>query len=350
MDFALSEEQEAIADLAGRIFTEKLPPERLREIEPIPRRAGSPTTCGTSSPSRTCSACAFPNRWAGAATASSKRVCWPSSRGAPSRRCRSFRRWCSARCRSRGSVRRTSATLLAGVIDGSVILTAALTETGDYLTPSLPVDARPPRTRGGWRLTGTKVVVPAAHLATSHPRAGAGRRRRRRLPRRPRRGRRRDRTQSSRINDEPLSTVHLDGAAGEPLGDVDDGAAIIDWISDRAVAALCATQAGVCEAALRLTAALRVRARAVRLQDRDVPGGRAAHRRRLHRCRSDPPHRTAGGMAARRGAARGGRAAHRQVLGRRRRPSRRARGAAPARRASASISTTRCTATSAGRR
>ena len=36
MDFTLSEEQEAIADLAGRIFTEKLAPERLREIETDP--------------------------------------------------------------------------------------------------------------------------------------------------------------------------------------------------------------------------------------------------------------------------------------------------------------------------
>ena len=36
MDFTLSEEQAAMADLAGRIFSEKLPPERLREIETDP--------------------------------------------------------------------------------------------------------------------------------------------------------------------------------------------------------------------------------------------------------------------------------------------------------------------------
>jgi hypothetical protein len=33
MDFALSDEQIAIRDLAGQILTEQLPPERLREIE-----------------------------------------------------------------------------------------------------------------------------------------------------------------------------------------------------------------------------------------------------------------------------------------------------------------------------
>ena len=33
MDFTLSDEQVAIADLAGRILSEQLPAERLREIE-----------------------------------------------------------------------------------------------------------------------------------------------------------------------------------------------------------------------------------------------------------------------------------------------------------------------------
>src|SRR5436190_6825435 len=33
MDFALSDEQQAIADLAGRILSEELPPERVRAIE-----------------------------------------------------------------------------------------------------------------------------------------------------------------------------------------------------------------------------------------------------------------------------------------------------------------------------
>ncbi len=33
MDFTLSDEQAAIFELAGRILTEKLPPERLKEIE-----------------------------------------------------------------------------------------------------------------------------------------------------------------------------------------------------------------------------------------------------------------------------------------------------------------------------
>src|SRR5689334_352486 len=36
MDLSLSEEQQAIADLAGQILADKLPPQRLREIEADP--------------------------------------------------------------------------------------------------------------------------------------------------------------------------------------------------------------------------------------------------------------------------------------------------------------------------
>src|SRR5207237_586123 len=53
---------------------------------------------------------------------------------------------------------------------------------------------------------------------------------------------------------EPQFTVALDGAAGEPLGDPTDGTRIVDWIVERATAALCAVQLGVCEQALKMTA------------------------------------------------------------------------------------------------
>src|SRR5205823_3346056 len=36
MDFALSEEQQAMVDLAGRILSEQLPPERVRSVETDP--------------------------------------------------------------------------------------------------------------------------------------------------------------------------------------------------------------------------------------------------------------------------------------------------------------------------
>src|SRR5437763_1801508 len=80
--------------------------------------------------------------------------------------------------------------LLPGVAEGETILTAALAEDGN------PEPTTPSTTAKDGRLTGTKMMVPAAHLATT----------------------------------------------------------IIDSIVQRATAALCAIQLGVCEQALKMTA------------------------------------------------------------------------------------------------
>jgi alkylation response protein AidB-like acyl-CoA dehydrogenase len=252
VDFTLSEEQEAIADLAGRIFTEKLPPERLREIETDP--AGRWFADDV---------------WNELAKSDLLGVCLPESVGGGGY---GFVEACLlAEQQGRavapvplvptlvlgalpiarfGSARQQS--LLAGVIDGSVILTAALTEAGDYLTPSLPATTAI-ADGAAWRLSGTKVTVPAAHLASRilvpaqvdggagvfvvDPSAGGV-----------------EIERSVAISDEPLCTIHLEGAVGDPLGDVHEGPGILEWISQRAIAALCSTQAGLCDAALRITA------------------------------------------------------------------------------------------------
>jgi len=133
--------------------------------------------------------------------------------------------------------------LLPGVVEGDTILTAALTE-------ELNADpAHPTTTADNGRLTGTKMMVPAAHLATAIvvPTAngvflvdpkGEG-------------------VELERLittSGEPQFKVTLDNAAGEPLGAAGQGAEIIDWIVNRATAALCAIQLGVCEQALKMTA------------------------------------------------------------------------------------------------
>jgi alkylation response protein AidB-like acyl-CoA dehydrogenase len=59
------------------------------------------------------------------------------------------------------------------------------------------------------------------------------------------------------VNLEPLTTLTFDGVeltASDVVGEVDGGAVVTGWITDHGVAALCALQAGVCEAALRITA------------------------------------------------------------------------------------------------
>ncbi|MBV8981231.1 MAG: acyl-CoA/acyl-ACP dehydrogenase, partial [Acidimicrobiia bacterium] len=133
--------------------------------------------------------------------------------------------------------------LLPGVADGEVILTAALSEDLN-LDPTSPTT-----TAKNGRLNGTKMLVPAAHLATAIvvPTAdgvflvdpkGNG-------------------VEVERLittSGEPQFRVTLNDAEGEPLGDASQGAAIIGWIVERATAALCAIQLGVCEQALKMTA------------------------------------------------------------------------------------------------
>jgi alkylation response protein AidB-like acyl-CoA dehydrogenase len=144
---------------------------------------------------------------------------------------------------------------LPGVVDGSTILTAALVEPGSPLPPTTPA-TRAERTGDGWYLEGEKVFVPAAHLASAmlvpasttdgtsvflvDPKA--------------------DGVELERIDTtsgEPQFIVRMTGvsvAADAVLGELGGGDAVTDWITERTVAGLCATQAGVCEAALRMTA------------------------------------------------------------------------------------------------
>jgi alkylation response protein AidB-like acyl-CoA dehydrogenase len=59
------------------------------------------------------------------------------------------------------------------------------------------------------------------------------------------------------VSGEPQWTVRLDGVAVGPddvLGRPDEGAAVARWTADRLTAAICATQVGVCEEALAITA------------------------------------------------------------------------------------------------
>jgi len=140
--------------------------------------------------------------------------------------------------------------LLPGVADGETILTAALSEDLNR-DPALPATTAT-FDGGNWKLTGSKMMVPAAHLATTilvpatstdghvgvflvDPK-GSG-------------------VELERLittSGEPQFKVTLHNADSEPLGD--QGAAIVQWIVDRATAALCAIQLGVCEQALKMTA------------------------------------------------------------------------------------------------
>ena len=145
--------------------------------------------------------------------------------------------------------------LLPGVSSGDVVLSAALVENGADQPGTVGTTAT--RDGVGWRLDGTKTCVPAAHLAAAvlvpartgngsvgvfliDPR-GAGVRLERQVT----------------TNGEPQDEITLSGAAAgadDVLGEPDGGAAIVDWLLQRATVGLCATGIGVAERALRMTA------------------------------------------------------------------------------------------------
>jgi alkylation response protein AidB-like acyl-CoA dehydrogenase len=144
---------------------------------------------------------------------------------------------------------------LAPVTGDEGVLTAALEEPASH-APSRP-RTRARRDGDTWRLEGEKVGVPAAHLAravlvparTDGDGVGvfvvapdaAGVKLERQVT----------------TNREPHARLQLDGARvtrNALLGDPSTGATLVEWIVERATLGLCALQLGVCEEALRRTA------------------------------------------------------------------------------------------------
>jgi len=132
---------------------------------------------------------------------------------------------------------------------GEAILTAALVEPHrDLLAP----DTRAAKDGGAFRLTGRKHCVPAGPIAdlllvpavaedglavflVEANASGA------------------KQTPLATTSQQPESLLELDGARGERLGTA-PGREIVEWLEQRATAALCALATGVCAEALRLTA------------------------------------------------------------------------------------------------
>ena len=256
MDFALTDEQVAIRDLAAQILTDQLPPERLREIE------------------ETDDDWFARDVWAELAKADLLGLCLPEAHGGGGYGDVELALLLEQAGRAtaplplhatlalgalpvaRFGTEAQQADLLPRVIEGSLVLTAALSEGGVGLPPEVPTTTAE-RDGDGWRLTGTKHLVSAAHLAG-----------RILVPARTGEGTSTvflvdpdqtsiTSTRNRSMNHEPLSTLTFEGAcvAGDAvLGDVDGGAEVVAWITERAIVGLCALQAGVCEAALRLTA------------------------------------------------------------------------------------------------
>jgi alkylation response protein AidB-like acyl-CoA dehydrogenase len=231
VDFTLSDEQQALADLAGQILGDQLPPERLSEIErgddwfaaDCWKKLAEAGLCGVAVPE------AFGGLGFGVLELAL--VLEQVGRTVAPVPLLATAGYAALPLAEFGSAEQ-QATWLPGVADGSIVLTAALGPG----TVSATDDSR---------LTGTVDFVPAAHLAACIL-----------VPARDRvflvdpTDVSMERQETTSL--EPQWRLTLDGVAGDPLGP--GGGSVLEWLAPRAVALHCAVQAGVCAQALRLTA------------------------------------------------------------------------------------------------
>ena len=254
MDFELDETQKAVADLAKKIFAQRLTPEALKKLESDEARfspdlwkeLGAVGLLGTAIPERDggsghdfLSLCALLEQTGAAVAPLPIFPCLVLAAlplaefGSPAMRDRYLRR----------------------VARGEVVLSAALTEAGSDDPAEPAVSAR--YANGQWILRGAKICVPAAHLAERilvpartegdrvamffvDPR-GAGVTMERQVT----------------TTGEPQAELVLRDARVPPndvLGDAASGREISAWLLPRATVALAAMELGVVERALRMTA------------------------------------------------------------------------------------------------
>lgn len=265
MDFTYDEEHEAVRQLADRIFTERSTHERLKEIEaaageegPFDRdlwaSLGEAGLLGIGLPDDVGGAgldlvavCLVVE--AAGRSAAAVPVVESMAYGAPA-----IDRFGTDEQRRR---------LLPGIASGETVVTAALAElVGDVVVPGATSPATTAtRAATGWRLQGTKACVPAGLVAdlVLVPASVVGddgalgatalfvldaaapgvTRTRQDGPARP----------------EALLELDVEVGEGDRLGGPDaDGAPAVAHIAERATAALCVQEAGVCAAAMALTA------------------------------------------------------------------------------------------------
>jgi alkylation response protein AidB-like acyl-CoA dehydrogenase len=255
MDFSFSEEQEAVRELADRIFCDLSTQERLREMETDPSSDRFDRKLWSELAGAGLLGIALPEDVGGAGlgfletgllaeaagrTAAYVPVVETLAAAAPA----------IARFGTGDQQRRW----LPGVVSGDTVLTTALVELGG--SPSLPATVAEP-SGAGWTLTGVKACVPSGTVADAvlvpariEPdgvavflvETGAA-------------GVVVERQTAN--NGQPEGLVTLDGVTVGPdalIGTVDDGPAIVDWMVQHSTTALALSQAGAATASLALVA------------------------------------------------------------------------------------------------
>jgi alkylation response protein AidB-like acyl-CoA dehydrogenase len=256
VDFTFTDEQQAIIDLSHRILSEQLPPERLRELEGAGWWAD--------------------DVWQALATADLLGIALPEADGGGGYGLLEACLVAEQVGRSVAPVPYLStvvggalplaehgtpeqrARFLPGVVAGTTTLSPALHEAGRPDVPAVPTTTAV-EADGGGRLSGEKAVVvgadrAAALLVPAHTPAHGP-----------------DAVTvllveptapgvtlvaEAAVTGEPQWTVRFDAVAvgaDAVLGRPGEGAAVVRWIADRLVAAICAMQTGVCEEAVAIT-------------------------------------------------------------------------------------------------
>jgi alkylation response protein AidB-like acyl-CoA dehydrogenase len=253
MDFSCTDEQQAIAELAKQIMGDKATSERLTELE---KSAGPRFD---------------PELWAELATSGILGIAIPESYGGADMGFFELALIVEQVGTTTAPVPFIETVIMAGlplekfgseaqkqeflprIVEGKVILSAALVEDG--ADPKVP-ETRAVATADGFKISGTKICVPAGDLAEAvlvpasneagevgifivDPSAAGC-----------------TVVSLDTTSEQPEAQLEFDGAlvpAERQLGDFGNGAEILEFITEHTNSALCSLALGVCGEALRLT-------------------------------------------------------------------------------------------------
>ncbi len=255
MDFSFSEEQEAVRELADRIFTDLSTQERLREMETDPTSDRFDRKLWSELAGAGLLGIALPEDVGGAGLGFLETGLLAEAAGrtaayVPVVECLAA----AAAAIARFGTAAQQQQWLPGVVAGDTVLTTALVELGG--TPAAPA-AVAEATGDGWTLTGVKACVPSGTFADALvvsariepggvavflvPAGAAGL----------------TVEQQTANNGQPEGLVTLAGVqvgSDALLGSVEDGPAVVDWLVQRSTTALALEQAGAAAASLALVA------------------------------------------------------------------------------------------------
>ena len=255
MDFSFSEEQEAVRELADRIFTDLSTQERLREMETDPSNDRFDRKLWSELAGAGLLGIALPEDVGGAGLGFLETGLLAEAAGrtaayVPMVECIAA----AAPAVARFGTAAQHQQWLPGVVAGDTVLTTALVELGG--TPSAPALVAEP-SGDGWSLTGVKACVPSGTVADAVlvsariepdgvavfivPRGAAGV----------------SVETMTANNGQPEGLVSLEGVTvgtDALLGSVADGPAIVEWLVQRSTTALALQQAGAAAASLALVA------------------------------------------------------------------------------------------------